>query len=184
MITNLDANIKACQNGKAQAQKLIYEAFAPKMYGICLGYCKERATAEDCLQEGFIKAFTKIELFRFDGSFEGWLRRIMVNTVIEHLRKKRIVTFVDEYPPLRIEYEEQFEEDEYSTEDIMQLMQELPPKYRMVLNLYAVEGYSHQEISSALNISLGTSKSNLSRARQWLKKRMEERIIEKNRAIC
>lgn len=182
---NLKETIQACQNGKQSAQKQLYEMFAPKMFAVCLRYCKDRTEAEDCLQEGFIKVLTHIKSFRSEGSFEGWVRRIMVNTVIESFRKKQPITTVSEFPLMAVDEEENMEADINLTEqELMSLIQELPPKYRMVFNLYAIEGYTHEEISVSMGISQGTSKSNLSRARQWLKKRVEERLIEKKRVIC
>ena len=185
-MTNLDHIIKACQKGKRKAQKELYEKFSGKMYGVCLQYCKDRAEAEDCLQEGFIKVFTKIHLFRFEGSFEGWMRRIIVNTVIESFRKKQPTILVDEFPLVPCEDSEQDTmcEPLFSQSELFEMIQNLPPKYRMVFNLYALDGYTHVEIADALNISIGTSKSNLSRARQCLKKEIEARLQDKKQAVC
>ncbi len=184
-VQDLNQIISDCKKGKALAQKQIYNAFAPKMFGICLSYCKDRTEAEDCLQEGFIKVFTKINHFTFKGSFEGWVRRIIVNTVIESFRKKQTITLFDELPLHAVEEDETVDsESPISEEEIRNCIQELPSKYKMVFNLYVLEGFSHDEISQSLDISIGTSKSNLSRARQWLKKRIEEKISVKNKAIC
>ena len=184
-MTDLNHIIKECQKGKRKAQKELYEAFSSKMYGVCLQYCKDQVEAEDCLQDGFIKIFTKIHLFRFEGSFEGWIRRIIVNTVIESFRKKQPVILVDEFPMIASEDPEQDSFDPlFSQQELFDMIQGLPPKYRMVFNLYALDGYTHIEIADALNISTGTSKSNLSRARQWLKKEIEARLTDKKQAVC
>jgi len=185
-VTDLNHIIKECQKGKRKAQKELYEAFSGKMYGVCLQYCKDRAEAEDCLQEGFIKIFTKIHLFRFEGSFEGWIRRIIVNTVIESFRKKQPTILVDEFSLVPNDDPEQDSSSDplFSQQELFDMIQDLPPKYRMVFNLYALDGYTHVEIANALNISTGTSKSNLSRARQWLKKEIEARLTDKKQAVC
>ena len=156
------------------------------MYGVCLQYCKDQTEAEDCLQEGFIKIFTKIHLFRFEGSFEGWIGRIIVNTVIESFRKKQPTILVDDFPLVPSEEDEQEALDEvmFSQQELFDMIQALPPKYRMVFNLYVLDGYTHVEIADVLNISTGTSKSNLSRARQWLKKEIEARLLDKKQAVC
>nr|WP_319399709.1 RNA polymerase sigma factor [uncultured Carboxylicivirga sp.] len=182
-MSELNKIIKDCQNNKRRAQQQLYEMFAPKMLGVCMRYCKGRDEAEDCLQEGFIKVFSKIHLFGFKGSFEGWIRRIVVNTVIEHFRKKQPEVLVDEFPTITDE-----EEDVYipivNQTELLAMIQELPPKYRLVFNMYAIEGFSHQEIAEEMGISIGTSKSNLSRARQWLKQQIEVKVKGKKQEVC
>lgn len=180
-MTNLEEIIKRCKAGNSKAQSDLYHNFASKMYGVCLRYAKDVTEAEDILQEGFIRVFTKIGQFEFKGSFEGWMRRIMVNTALEKFRKNNHL-----YP---VEDMRSFEASEWSedtisgisTDDLMRIIQELPPRYRMVFNLYAIEGYSHQEIGEMMKISEGTSKSNLSRARIILQKKVIDNFgLEKN----
>ncbi|MCK4661610.1 MAG: sigma-70 family RNA polymerase sigma factor [Bacteroidales bacterium] len=144
------------------------------MFGICLRYSKDYTEAEDTLQEGFIKVFENISSFKFKGSFEGWLRRIMVNTALEKYRKQNVL-----YPVSDIfEYAEDIGYDDITSDisagDLLKLITELSPQYRVVFNLYAIEGYSHNEISKKLGISTGTSKSNLSRARQILQEKVKK----------
>ncbi|WP_439183712.1 RNA polymerase sigma factor [Carboxylicivirga taeanensis] len=176
--------IKGCQKRKASAQRLLYQTFAPKMFAVCLRYCKDRTEAEDCLQEGFIKVFNNIDKYGFKGSFEGWIRRIMVNTVIEMFRKKQPELLVDEFPLLTEGGEEEVYDSLFSHEELMAMVQELPPKYKLVFNLYVLEGFSHAEISETSGISIGTSKSNLARARQWLQKSIEHKLSEKKQVVC
>jgi len=144
------------------------------MYGVCLRYARDSADAEDILQEGFVRVFTKIKQFEFKGSFEGWMRRIMVNTALEKFRKHDRLYPVEEISVY--ESTEWVEEtiSSITADELMKMIQELPPRYRMVFNLYAIEGYSHLEIGAMMNISEGTSKSNLSRARMILQKRVTD----------
>lgn len=173
--------IKGCQKGERSAQKALYEIFAPKMLGVCLRYSGSREAAEDFLQDGFIRVFEKIGDFRFAGSFEGWMRRIMVNLIIESYRKAKIKTEItDEFPD--VESEESSDPSEktgYSLDELLSVIQKLPEKYRLVFNMYVIDELTHDEIARQLNISPGTSKSNLSRARKWLQQRIsEERKLE------
>ncbi len=178
---NLEDIIKRCQNDNAKAQKLLYTSFSPWLFGVCLQYCKDRTEAEDHLQEAFIKIYTNINKYRFEGSFEGWMRRIVVNTVIESFRKKNPVYFVDSVEQLEQEPQDIEEHIEVvDPNELLSLIEELPPKYKLVFNLYALEGLSHQEISDILGISVGTSKSNLSRARKILKDKLS---VKKNDSI-
>ena len=173
-VNKLNEIIKGCQKGKPESQRDLYTMFSSKMYGVCLQYCKDQTEAEDCLQEGFIKVFTNIKKYRFEGSFEGWVRRIMVNTTIESFRKKKPVTSIDDVILVKLE-DETMEEDvsEISEKEIFDIIKELPPKYRMVFNLYVMEGMSHREIGKEMNISEGTSKSNLARARDILQRKVK-----------
>ncbi|WP_289047621.1 RNA polymerase sigma factor [Carboxylicivirga marina] len=183
-MNNLNDIIKGCQKGKASAQKQLYHTFAAKMFAVCMRYCKDKTEAEDCLQEGFIKVFNNIDKYGFKGSFEGWIRRIMVNTVIEVYRKKQPELLVDEFPLLAEDVTEDVNDASFSHDELLIMIQELPPKYKLVFNLYVMEGLSHAEIAETSGISIGTSKSNLARARQWLKKSIENRLLEKKQAVC
>ena len=147
---------------------------APKMFGVCLRYAKDSTEAEDCLQEGFIKVFTNIKKFRHEGSLEGWVRRIMVNVSLEKFRKQQMMHPVEDVSI----YEQQNISDniieKITADELMVLIQELPPRYRMVFNLYVMEGMNHKEISETMEISEGTSKSNLARARDILKRKVTD----------
>ncbi len=168
--------IEGCLHGDRKAQSELYHRFAPRMYGVCLRYAANAEAAEDILQEGFVKVFGKLESYRGDGSFEGWVRRIFVNTAIEHFRRK---TYLQ---PLTEKEEDTFEGkyltalDNMAEKDIVQLVQQLSPGYRTVFNMYVIEGYSHKQISELLGISEGTSKSQLSRAKQILQSLVQKHI--------
>ncbi len=180
-MTNLEDCIHKCSSGDRKAQTALYNHFSARMFGVCLRYSRDITEAEDNLQEGFVRIFTKIDQFGFKGSFEGWMRRIMVNTSLEKYRKNSHLNPVED---MGIYEGNSFTEDTISgisAGDLLKIVQKLPPRYRMVFNLYAIEGYSHQEIGKLMNISEGTSKSNLSRARVILQKKViEEFGLEKN----
>ena len=146
-------------------QHELYKRFAPKMYGVCLRYASNAEEAEDILQEGFIKVFNKMGSFRREGSFEGWIRRIFVNTAIEQFRKKVYLQPISETEEDTLEGKYLSVLDRLSEKDIIQLVQQLSPGYRTVFNMYVVEGYTHKQIAEMLGISEGTSKSQLSRAK-------------------
>lgn len=163
-------------------QEALYQRFSPKMYGVCLRYAGTAENAEDILQEGFIKVFKKMGSFRREGSFEGWLRRIFVNTAIEHFRRKRYLQPVSEKEENSIEGKYLSVLDDLAEKDILALVQQLSPGYRTVFNMYVVEGYTHKEIADMLGISEGTSKSQLSRAKVILQD-MVRQFIDQNREI-
>ena len=151
------------------------------MYGVCLRYSKDATEAEDNLQDGFIRVFTKLGQFGFKGSFEGWMRRIMVNTSLEKFRKNNHLYPVEDMVGFENVQIQEETISAISADDLMKIIQQLPPRYRMVFNLYAIEGYSHQEIAKLMKINEGTSKSNLSRARVILQKKViDEFGLEKN----
>jgi len=180
-VTNLEETIRKCASGDRKAQTALYNYFASKMYGVCLRYSKDAGEAEDNLQDGFIRVFTKIGQFGFKGSFEGWMRRIMVNTSLEKFRKNNLLYPVEDMMGFENVQVQEETISAISADDLMKIIQELPPRYRMVFNLYAIEGYSHQEIAKLMNINEGTSKSNLSRARVILQKKViDEFGLEKN----
>ncbi len=172
------AIISECNAGNQKALAELYHQFAPKMYGVCLRYAKDTNEAEDNLQDGFIKVFNSLKNFRSDGSFEGWIRRIMINVSLEKLRKQNKMYPVED---VSVYDSVNFSDDiiaKISADDLMKLIQKLPPRYRMVFNLYVIEGYSHQEIATEMQITQGTSKSNLSRAREILKTKVLEEFGE------
>lgn len=144
------------------------------MLGVCMRYARSTFEAEDMLQQGFIRVFTNIDAYRGDGSFEGWIRRIMVNTAIETFRRNQRAGQPVEIDQVQEEEQHTFSMDGLECEDLLRLIQELPDGFRMVFNLYVMEGFSHKEIAEILNISEGASKSQLSRARVWLQKRIKQ----------
>ncbi|MDO9274574.1 MAG: sigma-70 family RNA polymerase sigma factor [Lutibacter sp.] len=167
----LDNLIKQCANNDRKAQKEIYQLFAGKLFSICLKYSKNKQEAQDNFQDGFIVIFDKIGQFNFKGSFEGWLKRVMINTVLLKYRKKNVLNIVTEDIPDEVIVD--VDDDEISLDFLLNLINELPDRYRMVFNLYALDGYSHKEISEMMQIAEGTSKSNLARARAILKQKIE-----------
>ena len=167
----LDKLIKQCANNDRKAQKEIYQLFAGKLFSICLKYSKNKQEAQDNFQDGFIVIFDKIGQFNFKGSFEGWLKRVMINTVLLKYRKKNVLNIVTEEIPDEVIVD--VDDDEISLDFLLNLINELPDRYRMVFNLYALDGYSHKEISEMMLIAEGTSKSNLARARAILKQKIE-----------
>ena len=157
--------IDKCIQGQAKAQKQLYEFTVKQMYGVCIRYCKNPEDASDTLQEGYIRVFSKMKQFEGKGVLEAWMRRIFVNCALENIRVNK---FYSETSDIEEEYNLGFENltiDKISQKEIMLTMQKLATGYRTVLNLYAIEGYSHAEIAKLLNISEGTSKSQLARAR-------------------
>ncbi|NMH27509.1 RNA polymerase sigma factor [Flavobacterium silvaticum] len=162
---------EACRNNR-HAQQKIYSKFAPKMLSVCRQYTKDIHHAEDVMITAFMKVFSNLGNFENKGSFEGWIRRIMVNESISWLRAQKKVSFLeDSYHP-----EESFNniESGLSVDDIQSLIDELPEGYRMIFNLYAIEGYKHKEIADMLGINEGTSRSQLSHARKMLQDNLEK----------
>jgi RNA polymerase sigma factor (sigma-70 family) len=168
--------IKGCIGGDRRMQEALYNRFSPRMYAVCLRYAGNAEEAEDILQEGFIKIFKKLDTFRSEGSFEGWIRRIFVNTAIEHFRRKRYLQTVSEKEENTIEGKDISVLDKLAAKDILALIKELSPGYRTVFNMYVVEGYTHKEIADMLGISEGTSKSQLSRAKVILQGLVKKHI--------
>ncbi|GAB2662808.1 sigma-70 family RNA polymerase sigma factor [Flavihumibacter cheonanensis] len=166
--------IKGSIEGDPKMQEALYQKYAPKMYAVCLRYAGNNDDAQDLLQEGFIKVFRNLEKYRHEGSFEGWMRRIFVNTSIEQYRRKVHLNSISEQEERGIEDASVSVLDQLAERDIVQLVQELSPGYRAVFNLYVIEGYSHKEIAELLSISEGTSKSQLARAKSILQKKVAE----------
>ena len=157
--------IEACKNNDVRAQKLLYETFARKMMSVCLRYADNREMAEDFLQDGFIKVFSSIRSYSYEGSFEGWMRRIFVNTALEALRKNDLLRNGVELNAL---------EPQQEADELMELIAQLPPGFRTVFNMFAIEGYSHREIAETLNINESTSRSQYTRAKRLLQKWIKE----------
>jgi RNA polymerase sigma factor (sigma-70 family) len=171
--------IEGCLLGNPVMQKKLYDKYAPKMYGICLRYAANSEDAKDILQDGFVKVFVNLGKFLSTGSFEGWMRRIFVNTAIEHYRRKNQLYAISENQEENIPNQEVSALDALEAEDIIRLISELPNGYRTVFNLFAVEGYSHKEIATMMNISEGTSKSQYARAKAWLQEKIGNRNQDK-----
>ena len=167
--------IQRCLDNDPQAQKELYRRFAPKMFGICLRFTKNKMEAEDVLQEGFIKIFTYLKDYRSEGSLEGWIRRTIINTAINYYKKR--IKELSDIQVDQLEISDQEIEgiiDKLSANELLSLIQKLPDGYRMVFNLSVIEGYTHKEVGKMLGISENTSKSQLSRARAVLQSKIKK----------
>jgi RNA polymerase sigma-70 factor (ECF subfamily) len=168
---SLEQLIEECKKNDVKAQSQIYKLFASKLFSVCLKYSKNYAEAEDNLHDAFVTIFKKISQFKNIGSFEGWMKRITINTALQRYRSVGVFDIVNEN---HIEEESiEIDEDSIKIDFLLRIIQELPNRYRLVFNLYALDDYSHKEIAEMLNISTGTSKSNLARARMILKEKIE-----------
>ncbi len=163
--------IDGCKEGNTKSQEQIYRLLAPKLFAVCLKYSKSYEEAQDNLQDGFLLIFDKISQFNFKGSFEGWAKRVIINYILQQYRKQNLFEIVSENYPEEVEVE--IEEDTISLEFLTKIIQELPDRYRLVFNLYVLDGYSHKEIAEMLEINIGTSKSNLARAKGILREKIE-----------
>ena len=163
--------IAGCQRAESKAQKCLYERYASPMYGICLRYLKNQMDAEEALLNGFMKIYKNIAQYEGKGSFEGWVRRIMVNEALGFLRKKEPLHLAIEDSHVQVAGVSGADQD-LAEEELLELLRTLPAGYRAVFNLYAIEGYSHKEIADMLGITEGTSKSQLSKARAMLQRRL------------
>jgi RNA polymerase sigma factor (sigma-70 family) len=163
-----DKWVKACQKGDGSAQRQVYEKYARKMLGVCLRYVSDQFEAEEILIGGFLKVFDKIGQFKGEGSFEGWIRRIMVNEALGYLRRMKSIYLETDLEKADYEPDYQSLSNHLEEADLLKMIQQLPTGYKTVFNLYAIEGYSHKEIGEMLGISENTSKSQLSRARTLL----------------
>jgi RNA polymerase sigma-70 factor (ECF subfamily) len=168
--------VEQCLKGNPKSQEALYKQYAPRMYGVCMRYARNTLEADDILQEGFIKVFNFLKDYRQQGSLEGWIRRIVVNTAINYYRSK-----IHEWDEVNIEKVsgspnlETSEIDNLSRDELLAQIQKLPEGYRLVFNLYVIEGYNHPEIGRLLNISENTSRSQLSRARASLREKITQR---------
>lgn len=179
----LDLWIKGCKRNDKKCQRKVYEMLFSPMLGVCMRYAQDRQEATDILQDGFIKVFDKIGLYDDNGSFEGWVRRIIVNTAIDAIRKRKNEILTDDtstYHNQTSYFEDEDKEEAaykgLGVNDVVEAMQQLSPMYRAVFNLYVMDGLTHQEIAEELNISIGTSKSNLSKARARIKTILQTKI--------
>ena len=180
--------VEGCLKGNRRSQELLFKQFYGKMMAVCLRYISDRDSAQEVLQEGFIKVFDKLEVFDFKGSLEGWIRRIIANTAIDALRKNKRNPFLSDQDNdfkqeaiNEIEEKEKFQLLEIKAEVAMEAIAKLSPAYRAVFNLYVLEDYSHKEIGEILGINEGTSKSNLAKAKMNLQRILNEKFkhIEK-----
>ncbi|NJB71550.1 RNA polymerase sigma-70 factor (ECF subfamily) [Saonia flava] len=172
---SLDRLIHDCKKGNRKAQEQLYRKYASILFGVCLKYSRNKTEAEDNLHDSFLTIFNKIDQYSQKGSFEGWIKRITVNTVLQKYRKEEHLNVVSE------NYEEETTVEsgyvDISLATLLGYIQELPNKYRTTFNLYVLDGFSHKEISELLGTSTGTSKSNLARARMILKEKIEKESI-------
>lgn len=167
--------IKSCKEGDRAAQKVLYERLAPRMFPVCIRYIGDRELAQDVLQEGFITLFTRLDAFKGEGSFEGWARKIFITTALMELRRKDALKMSDELDVVRgMKTDTVSQLQKIGYKELMNLIATLPAGFRTVFNLYAVEGFTHKDISEMLGISETTSRTQLSRARAWLQNKIKE----------
>jgi len=174
--------IEGCKRGESWARKELYEQYAPIMMGVCMRYVSNRETAKDLLQDGFIKVYTKIDMYSGTGSLGGWMRRIFATTALEYLRRNdtlRMSVNIDDYNDAteNVDYSAL---ERLSADELMACIAELPNGFRTVFNLFAIEGYTHSEIAEMLNIKESTSRSQFIRARKALQKNVQLLIMEEN----
>lgn len=170
---SLDKLITQCQKNSAKAQGELYKLYANKLFSVSLKYSKNYAEAEDNLQDAFVTIFKKINSYKRKGSLEGWLKRITINTALQRYRGTAVFSLVNE-DTIEDDVTVDIENDAVDLDFLLKIIQELPDRYRLVFNLYVLDGFSHNEIAEMLNISNGTSKSNLARARLILKNKVED----------
>lgn len=172
----LEELIHKCKKGERKAQEKIYREYANILFGICLKYSRNKTEAEDNLHDSFITIFDKIGQYESKGSFEGWLKRITINTVLQKYRKEEYLKVVDDNIEAEVDIESTYTDIDLQT--LLGYIRELPNKYRTTFNLYVLDGYTHKEIGTLLGTSIGTSKSNLARARMLLKQKIESKLSQ------
>ncbi len=166
--------VNECAKGNSKAQRALFDKFAPKMLAVCQRYLRNSQEAEDVLQDGFVKVFQKIVDFKMEGSLEGWIRRIVVNTALDTIRKNK--KLLNDVQVEEVQYKVSFTDHQFDGMDLAQLMKlidGMPDGYRIVFNMFAIEGYSHKEIADTLGVTENTSKSQYSRARAFLRTQLE-----------
>ncbi len=173
--------INDCKNNDRKAQEQLYKLYSPKLFAACLKYSRNYTEAQDNLQDGFILIFNKIEQYAFRGSFDGWLKRVMINNVLQQYRTQTFLSLVNE--DVQDDCEIEIDDENISLDYLLKIIQELPDRYRLVFNLYVNDDYSHAEIAEMLSINIGTSKSNLSRARTILKEKIEQHKNDSNKTF-
>jgi RNA polymerase sigma factor (sigma-70 family) len=172
---NEEQLIKGCLRRDRIAQKYLYDTFSPKMYPLCCRYVKDPADAEDILVTAFTHILERIGQYRGEGSFEGWIKRTVINEALNFLRRNKNMYMTTTLEEVDYELASPHDHDRLAEEDLLRMIGELPPGYRAIFNMYAIDGYSHKEIAGQLHISENTSKSQLSRARVYLQKLLAER---------
>lgn len=177
--------IAACKKQDTNAQRELYETYAPRMMGLCMTYCKNSDAAQDMLHDGFLKVFMNIKKYSGRGSFEGWMRRVFVNTILEQFRKEKkeheIISEIEEsHEEVLDENLERLFDDSITEETLLSMIQQLPPGYRTVFSLYVFEDMSHKQIADQLGIKENASRSQYSRAKSFLKNKINEYIANKN----
>lgn len=165
---------EGCRREDRRCQEVLYTRFARRMYAVCLRYARHRAEAQDLMQDGFVRVFDKVQGFRMEGSLEGWVRRIMINTCINHYRKKSVRNEVLGTDHLAERSVAPMAVHNLGEEELLSMVSELPDGYRMVFNLFAIEGYDHAEIAAMLGCGESTSRSQLAKARRLLQARLNE----------
>lgn len=173
---SLEKLINNCKQGNRKAQEELYRKYSGVLFGMCLKYSRNKTEAEDNLHDSFMTIYNKIGQFTNKGSFEGWMKRITVNTVLQKFRKEQYLNVVSENMGEEVDIESDYTED-IKLSTLLGYIQELPNKYRLTFNLYVLDGYTHKEISELLGTSAGTSKSNLARAKMILKEKIEKENI-------
>jgi len=176
--TSEEVLVKECIAGNRAYQEMLYRKFSRRMLGVCYRYARNKEEAEDCLQDAFVRVFKNLQQYKATGSLEGWVKRIVINTILENMRKKSMMYKV-------VDMEEAFDEtghddllDNINIQDLVKLIQALAPGYRAVFNLFAIEGYTHREIAKQLGITEGTSKSQYACARKILRRKLKEQSEE------
>lgn len=175
--------LKSCRKGDPHAQKELFNLFSAKMYAVCYRYVRHSMEAEDILVTAFTKVFDRLHQFKGEGSFEGWVRRIVVNEALTSLRKNRTMYLETDLGQAEWELDYGHLSGNLEAEDLLRMINDLPPGYRVVFNMYAIDGYTHKEIAAHLGISENTSKSQLSRARTLLQKMLSENYWSETRKI-
>ena len=173
---NLDTLIASCKKGDREAQEYLYRKYASTLFGLCLKYSRNRTEAEDSLHDSFMTIYDKIGQYKSKGSFEGWMKRITVNTVLQKYRKEEYLSVVNENTEDQIDINNA--EEDIPLQTLLGYIQELPNKYRTTFNLYVLDGHTHKEIGELLGTTIGTSKSNLARARMLLKEKIETKVFQ------
>ena len=175
---SLDQLIENCKKNDTNAQSQLYKLFSSKLFSLCLKYSRNYAEAEDNLQDSFVTIFNKVSQYKNKGSFEGWMKRITINTALQRYRDKSVFNIINEDTIEDVIVE--INNDDLSIDYLLGIIQELPDRYRLVFNLYVLDGYSHKEVADMLGITTGTSKSNLARARLILKEKIENYQVSQN----
>ena len=188
MMTTVDNRLQAlwegCMRNDRKQQEMLYKVLAPKMLAVCMRYAKDKDEAQDILQEGFIKMFKNMNNYRGEGSLEGWIRRIMVHSAISRYRKAKNVVLVEDFAEQGIPVSSSYNDNGLEARDLMNMVQELPATYRSVFNMYAIEGFSHQEISSKLGMSELLSRTTLHRARTLLKDKLNSLAVRERHCMA